>query len=52
MGDISTYVSQSTLQFITGDLDLSEFADYQAKLERMGMEKVLDAYTQQYAEMD
>lgn len=52
MGDISTYVSQSTLQFITGDLDLSGFADYQAKLERMGMEKVLDAYTQQYAEMD
>ena len=52
MGDISTYVSQSTLQFITGDLDLDSFADYQAKLERMGMEKVLDAYTQQYAEME
>lgn len=47
LGDIITYVNQCTLQFIIGDRDLSTFEEYQAELKEMGIETVLDSYSQQ-----
>lgn len=50
MGDIATYVSESVLQFIIGDRDLDEFDAYIENLKALGIEDVLEAYTNQYRE--
>lgn len=42
--DISTLCRQYTVQFITGDKDLSEVADFQAQLEDMGVQECCDIY--------
>lgn len=50
MGDIATYVSESILQFIIGDRDLSDFDAYLDNLKALGIEQVLEDYTNQYKE--
>lgn len=50
MGDIATYVNESILQFIIGDRDLAEFDAYLENLKALGIEDVLEAYTNQYKE--
>lgn len=42
--DIATLCRQYTVQFITGDKDLSEVAAFQAQLEEMGVETCCDIY--------
>ena len=42
--DISTLCRQYTVQFITGDKDLSEVASFQAQLEEMGVQACCDIY--------
>ena len=42
--DISTLCRQYTVQFITGDKDLSEVASFQSQLEEMGVQTCCDIY--------
>lgn len=42
--DIATLCRQYTVQFITGDADLSEVASFQAQLEEMGVQNCCDIY--------
>jgi putative aldouronate transport system substrate-binding protein len=46
--DISTLCRQYTVQFITGDKDLSEIADFQATLEGMGVDTCCELYQAAY----
>ena len=46
--DISTYVSVSTLQFITGDLPLDDYDQYLATLESIGIEKCITFMQEAY----
>lgn len=47
-GDIKTYIEQNVLKFITGQRDLSEFDDYVADIEGMGIDKVTACYQDAY----
>ncbi|NLD87156.1 MAG: extracellular solute-binding protein [Clostridiales bacterium] len=44
---ISTYASENMIKFIMGDIDLSEFDAYYNEIYGMGLQTVLDIYTQQ-----
>ncbi|WP_309121488.1 extracellular solute-binding protein [Paenibacillus sp.] len=46
--DIDKYVSESTDKFITGDLPFSEWDNYVATIERMGLKDYLELYTAAY----
>lgn len=46
--DIQTYTNENYLKFITGDRDLSEFDDYVATLESMGLNEVLAVYQRHF----
>ncbi len=50
--DIDTYVDESLVKFIIGDLNLTtDYDAFQAKLEEMQIGKVLDAYQTAYEEI-
>lgn len=46
--DIQTYTSENYLKFITGDRDLSEFDEYVATLEGMGLSEVIAVYQRHF----
>lgn len=46
--DIQTYTNENYLKFITGDRDLSEFDQYVATLESMGMNEVIAVYQRHF----
>ena len=47
--DISTYITQTEAQFIVGDLDIdTEWDNYVATLERMGVNDLRDIYQTAY----
>ncbi len=50
LGDIRTYISEASLQFVVGDRSLNEFADFRAKLQNMGIERVIEIYQEAYDE--
>ncbi|MBQ2952936.1 MAG: extracellular solute-binding protein [Clostridia bacterium] len=49
MDDVSNYITEMELKFITGEEPLSNYDAYIAQLERMGMDKVLEIYRSAYA---
>ena len=46
--DIQTYTNENYLKFITGDRDLSEFDEYVATLEGMGLNEVIAIYQRHF----
>lgn len=48
--DIKTYFSENLLKFITGNRPLSEFEDYVAEIERMGIDRVCEMMTEGWNE--
>ena len=46
--DIQTYTNENYLKFNTGDRDLSEFDQYVATLESMGMNEVIAVYQRHF----
>ena len=46
--DIQTYTNENYLKFITGDRDLSEFDEYVATLEGMGLNEVIAVYQRHF----
>lgn len=46
--DIQTYTNENYLKFITGDRDLSEFDEYVATLEGMGLNEVIAVYRRHF----
>ena len=48
MTDINTYVDEMTLKFITGVTPLTEFDNYMAQLQAMGIEDAIAITQQQY----
>lgn len=49
LADIKTYVEESRVKFITGEMDLdSDFDKYVANLESVGIRDIIDMYQNQY----
>ncbi len=49
MEDVSNYITEMELKFITGEEPLSNYDAYTAQLDRMGIGKVLEIYHSAYA---
>ncbi len=50
MADISTYVSEMSAKFMTGEESLDQFESYIATIQGMGIENVLEIYNKTYQE--
>lgn len=48
MNQINTYRDEMTLKFIFGDTDISEFGEYVANMEKMGLERALEIQNAAY----
>ena len=48
LGDIRTYISETCLKFVTGEIDLSEFQTFRDNLRQMGMDRVIEIYQDAY----
>ncbi len=48
MDDVTNYITEMELKFITGEEPLSNFDAFVAQLDRMGVGKALDIYRRQY----
>jgi len=48
MDDVTNYITEMELKFITGEEPLSNFDAYVAQLDRMGINKALDIYRRAY----
>ncbi len=49
MDDVTNYIAEMELKFITGEEPLDNYDAYVAQLERMGMQQVLEIYRNAYA---
>lgn len=49
MDDVTTYITEMELKFITGETPLSSFDSYVDQLDRMGINQALDIYRKAYA---
>lgn len=46
--DVANYVEEMRDKFITGDVNLSEWDDYVATIEKMGLEEIMEVYQEGY----
>lgn len=49
MDDVTTYITEMELKFITGETPLSSFDSYVDQLDKMGINQALDIYRKAYA---
>ena len=49
--NINTYAEEMVLKFITGSAPLSEFENFQAQIEALGMPRLLELYQNAYNQL-
>jgi len=46
--DLSTYINECQSKFISGEMPLSEFDNYRARLKEMGLDKITEIYVKHF----